>query len=37
MLAALARRDAEPGRPQWEPQGAPKRMLRMLLHRLTGL
>ncbi|MBV8685981.1 MAG: squalene/phytoene synthase family protein [Alphaproteobacteria bacterium] len=36
MLAALARRDAEPGRPPWEPQGAPRRMLRMLRHRLTG-
>jgi phytoene synthase len=36
MLAALARRDAEPGRPRWEAQGAPKRMLRMLGHRLTG-
>jgi phytoene synthase len=37
MLAALARRDAEPSRPHWEPQGSPKRMLRMLRHRLTGL
>jgi phytoene synthase len=37
MLGALARRDAEPGRPQWEPQGTPRRMLRMLRHRLTGL
>jgi phytoene synthase len=37
MLGALARRDAEPDRHHWEPQGAPKRMLRMLLHRLTGL
>jgi phytoene synthase len=36
MLAALARRDAEPRRPHWEPQGAPKRMLRMLAHRLSG-
>jgi phytoene synthase len=36
MLAALARRDAEPGRPRWEPQGSPKRMLRMISHRLTG-
>jgi phytoene synthase len=36
MLAALARRDAEPGRPRWEPQGAPPRMLRMLRHRLSG-
>jgi phytoene synthase len=36
MLAALARRDAEPERPRWEEQGAPKRMLRMLRHRLTG-
>ena len=37
MLAAVARRDAEPARVQWEAEGAPKRMLRMLLHRLTGL
>jgi phytoene synthase len=37
MLDALARRDAEPGRPHWEPQGSPGRMLRMLIHRLTGL
>lgn len=36
MLAALARRDAEAERPRWEEQGAPKRMLRMLRHRLTG-
>jgi phytoene synthase len=35
MLDALARRDAEPGRPL-EGQGSPARMLRMLLHRLTG-
>jgi len=37
MLAALARRDAEATRGHWEPQGAPRRMLRMLLHRVTGL
>ena len=37
MLDALARRDLEPDRPHWEPQGAPKRMIRMLLHRLVGL
>jgi phytoene synthase len=37
MLGALARRDAEPGRSRWEPQGAPGRMWRMLRHRLTGL
>jgi phytoene synthase len=37
MLGALARRDAEADRPHWEAHGAPKRMLRMLLHRLTGL
>ena len=37
MLAALAERDAEPGRPQWEEQGSPGRMWRMLRHRLTGL
>jgi phytoene synthase len=36
MLAVLAQRDAEPGRPRWEEQGAPGRMLRMLRHRLTG-
>lgn len=36
MLAILAARDAEPDRPRWEPQGAPRRMLRMLRHRLTG-
>ena len=36
MLAALAGRDAEPGRVQWEEHGAPRRMLRMLRHRLTG-
>jgi phytoene synthase len=36
MLAALARRDAEAERPRWEPHGAPRRMLRMLRHRLTG-
>ena len=36
MLAALARRDAEAGRPRWEEAGAPGRMLRMIGHRLTG-
>jgi phytoene synthase len=36
MLAALARRDVEPARPHWEPQGSPRRMLRMLRHRLSG-
>jgi phytoene synthase len=36
MLAALALRDAEQGRPRWEEQGAPGRMLRMLRHRFTG-
>ena len=36
MLAALAARDAEPGRPRWEEQGSPGRMLRMLRHRITG-
>ncbi|HYG31013.1 MAG TPA: squalene/phytoene synthase family protein [Allosphingosinicella sp.] len=36
MLAALARRDVEPTRPRWERQGAPRRMLRMLRHRLSG-
>jgi 15-cis-phytoene synthase len=37
MLAALARRDAEPGRPRWEAPGSPGRMLRLLRHRLTGI
>jgi phytoene synthase len=36
MLAVLAHRDAEPGKPRWEEPGAPGRMLRMLRHRLTG-
>lgn len=36
MLAALARRDAEWGGEAPEPQGSPRRMLRMLGHRLTG-
>lgn len=36
MLAALARRDSEPHRPPWEAQGSPRRMARMLRHRLTG-
>jgi phytoene synthase len=36
MLAILARRDAAPERPRWEAQGAPRRMLRMLRHRLSG-
>ncbi|HEX8525703.1 squalene/phytoene synthase family protein [Allosphingosinicella sp.] len=36
MLAELARRDCEPGRPRWERQGSPGRMLRMLRHRITG-
>jgi 15-cis-phytoene synthase len=36
MLAALAARDSDPNRAQWETQGAPARMLRMLRHRLTG-
>ena len=36
MLAALAARDAEPGRPRWEERGAPRRMLRMLRHRISG-
>jgi phytoene synthase len=37
MLSALARRDAESGCSQWEPQGSPGRMLRLLRHRITGL
>jgi phytoene synthase len=36
MLAALARRDVERGVDRLEDQGAPRRMLRMLRHRLTG-
>ncbi|HEX8644561.1 MAG TPA: squalene/phytoene synthase family protein [Allosphingosinicella sp.] len=36
MLAMLAARDAEPSRVRWEPLGAPRRMLRMARHRLTG-
>jgi phytoene synthase len=36
MLAALSRRDAEPDRPRWEEPGAPRRMARMMRHRLTG-
>ena len=36
MLGALAARDAEEGRPHWEAQGAPGRMLRMLRFRLSG-
>ncbi len=36
MLAALARRDLERGVEQFEEQGAPRRMLRMLRHRFTG-
>jgi phytoene synthase len=36
MLAALARRDAERGLKALEPHGAPKRMLLMLRHRITG-
>jgi 15-cis-phytoene synthase len=35
MLVMLARRDAA-ATPDWEVQGAPGRMLRMLRHRLTG-
>jgi len=36
MLAMLAARDSEPARPPWEPRGSPKRMWRMLRHRITG-
>ena len=36
MLAGLARRDAEWTGETPEPQGSPRRMLRMLGHRLTG-
>ena len=36
MLAVLARRDIEAGTEQWPAQGSPRRMLRMLGHRLSG-
>ena len=36
MLAVLAARDLEPGRPPWEARGAPGRMWRMLRHRISG-
>jgi phytoene synthase len=36
MLAMLARRDAEAGRAYWERPAAPRRMLRMLGHRISG-
>lgn len=36
MLAMLARRDAERGIGRFEPQGSPRRMLRMLGYWLTG-
>lgn len=36
MLAILAARDADPVRPPWEPRGAPRRIARMLRHRITG-
>lgn len=36
MLAALAQRDAVGSVGDLEPQGAPRRMLRMIGHRLTG-
>lgn len=36
MLAILAARDIARGSGNWEAQGAPARMLRMLRHRLTG-
>jgi hypothetical protein len=36
MLAALARRDVRRGLARLARQGAPGRMLRMLVHRLTG-
>ena len=36
MLAMLAARDLDPARPPWEPRGSPKRMWRMLRHRITG-
>jgi phytoene synthase len=36
MLASLAARDSDPARPPWEKRGSPKRMWRMLRHRMTG-
>lgn len=36
MLAVLAARDRDPGRPPWEARGAPGRMWRMLRHRISG-
>jgi phytoene synthase len=36
MLAALAARDSDPARPPWEARGSPKRMWRMLQHRIFG-
>ncbi|HET9638142.1 MAG TPA: squalene/phytoene synthase family protein [Allosphingosinicella sp.] len=36
MLAVLAARDSDPGRPPWEARGAPARMWRMLRHRISG-
>lgn len=36
MLAMLAARDSDSARPPWEPRGSPKRMWRMLRHRITG-
>jgi phytoene synthase len=36
MLEALARRDAAAGAEAWEAQGSPRRMFRMMRHRLTG-
>ena len=36
MLAVLAARDSDPGRAPWEGRGSPKRMWRMLRHRIFG-
>ena len=36
MLAMLARRDFEAVEKDWEEHGSPRRMLRMMRHRLTG-
>jgi phytoene synthase len=36
MLDALARRDSDPARRRWEPQGSPGRMWRMLRHWFSG-
>jgi phytoene synthase len=36
MLAILAARDCDPGRPPWEARGSPARMWRLFRHRIFG-